>query len=240
MIYSASKPFWAIRSTYKPVFHQYLPICCAYNAHKCLEREIWRSLCRRQQRQIYKLTALPLAHARGVKRRTRYPSLTTAGDLRVLSLWQMGSRVQGGHMYASAIHTYIGNSHVHTQRQLPLFWPHPFFLLNHQSDIILVWPNLHSIQINGTSKCDITVVCSQGNNGVQRITTNTLRYPPKTEIASFNPSDSVIRVSLEREKEIERESQWERACVERGRREMESKLKGVTYPSCAFRPVAAR
>ena len=80
----------------------------------------------------------------------------------------------------------------------------------------MVWTNLHSIQINGTSKCDITVVCSQGNNGVQRITTNTLRYPPKTEIASFNPSDGVIRVSLEREKEIERERVNERERVWRG------------------------
>ena len=51
-IYSTSKPFWAIRSSYKPVFHRYLPIGCAYSTHRHLELEIWRYLCRRwKQRQ---------------------------------------------------------------------------------------------------------------------------------------------------------------------------------------------
>ena len=66
-ICSPSKPFWAIWSPYKPVFHRYLPIGCAYSTHRRLELEIWRFSCRRQQRrQTDKLIALPLAHARGV------------------------------------------------------------------------------------------------------------------------------------------------------------------------------
>ena len=68
-ICSTSKPFWAIQSPYKPVFHRYLSICCAYSPHKRLELEIWRFSCRRrrrQQRQTNKPIALPLAHAQGV------------------------------------------------------------------------------------------------------------------------------------------------------------------------------
>ena len=66
-ICSTSKPFWAIRSVYKPVFHQYLPIGCAYSTHRLLELEIWRFSCRwQQQRQTDKPIALLLAHARGV------------------------------------------------------------------------------------------------------------------------------------------------------------------------------
>ena len=64
-----SKLFREIRSAYKPFFHRYLPIGCAYSTHRRLELEIWRFSCRRRQRQqqTYKPIALPLAHARGVK-----------------------------------------------------------------------------------------------------------------------------------------------------------------------------
>ena len=62
-IYSTSKPFWEIRSSYKPVFHRYLPMGCAYSTHRRLELEIWRFSCRQQ---TDKPIALPLAHARGV------------------------------------------------------------------------------------------------------------------------------------------------------------------------------
>ena len=69
-ICSASKPFWAIRSTYKPVFHQYLPIGCSYSSHRCLECEIWwfsyRWQRQRQRQQTDKLIALPLAHVSGI------------------------------------------------------------------------------------------------------------------------------------------------------------------------------
>ena len=69
-IYSTSKPFWAIWSTYKPVLYQYLLISCAYSTNRCLEREIWWFLCQWQwQRwwwQTDKLTALSLVHAHGV------------------------------------------------------------------------------------------------------------------------------------------------------------------------------
>ena len=70
-ICSTSKPYWEIRSAYKPFFHRYLPIGCAYSAHRRLELEIRRFSCRRrqqqlQQQQTYKPIALPLAHARGV------------------------------------------------------------------------------------------------------------------------------------------------------------------------------
>ena len=69
-ICSASKPFWAIRSPYKPVFHRYLPIGCAYSTYRRIEHEIWRFSCRRRrQRQTDKRIALPLAHARGVTRK---------------------------------------------------------------------------------------------------------------------------------------------------------------------------
>ena len=57
MICSASKPFSAIRSAQKLVFHRYLPIRCDYSTHRCLELQIWRFSCRR---------ALALAHARRV------------------------------------------------------------------------------------------------------------------------------------------------------------------------------
>ena len=59
-ICTTSKPFWAIRSAYKPVFHRYLSIGCDYSTHKCLEREIWRFSCHRRQRQD-----IPCACARG-------------------------------------------------------------------------------------------------------------------------------------------------------------------------------
>ena len=65
-ICSASKPFWAIRSPYKPVFHRYLSIGCAYSAHRRRELEIWRFSCRRQWQRQRQTIALSLAHARGV------------------------------------------------------------------------------------------------------------------------------------------------------------------------------
>ena len=43
------KLFSAIQSVWKPFFHQYLPIGCAYSKHRCLELEIWRFLYQRRQ-----------------------------------------------------------------------------------------------------------------------------------------------------------------------------------------------
>ena len=62
-IYSAKKPFWEMWSPYKPVFHRYLPIGCAYSTYRSLELEIWRFSCRQRRRRQM---TLPLAHARGV------------------------------------------------------------------------------------------------------------------------------------------------------------------------------
>ena len=60
-ICSACEPCSAIRSVQKPVFHRYLPICCASNTHRCLDLEIWRFSW-----QTYRPITLPLAHACGV------------------------------------------------------------------------------------------------------------------------------------------------------------------------------
>ena len=55
------------------IFHQYLPIHCDYNMHRCLELKIWWFSYQRrrqgwqQRQQTYKLITLPLAHACGIK-----------------------------------------------------------------------------------------------------------------------------------------------------------------------------
>ena len=81
-ICSASEPCSAIRSTQRPVFRRYLPICGRYSTHRCLKLEIWRFSWRQQQRQTDKTDCFtPCACARGNKEKGRvsyslYPCVT--------------------------------------------------------------------------------------------------------------------------------------------------------------------